>query len=460
MNTIPKLVIAGVSSNVGKTTVVTALTLLFKERGLKVRCFKCGPDYLDPTYHKRASGEESVTLDSWMMGTEGVKKTFAEASQGFDLCLIEGVMGLFDGTSADSEEGSTAQIAKILGAPVILVVDASGMARSFAALVKGFKSFDPDLNFAGVIGNRAGSSAHLDLLKKSLLNEIRFLGGILKGEVDKAFPSRHLGLMSARENLIDDQYFSYWKSHVEKTILLDEILALSKASGNEENKIEFPKTPSLKSVCRIAYALDDAFHFYYQENLLLLKEAGAELIPFSPLLDEKIPVDISALYFGGGYPEVYAKELSSNNSMISSIRNAASAGMPIYGECGGLIYMSEEIENTAGEKYPFLGLIKGAVKLHSKLQELGYVEVEFSEKTILGPRGLRFRGHQFRYSEILQASENQFHFLLRKRRSSNVESEGYGCKNILASYVHAHWASNPQIAVNLVNSAIEFKNEH
>lgn len=460
MNTVPRIVIAGVSSNVGKTTIITALTLLFREKGLKVRCFKCGPDYLDPTYHKRASAEESVTLDSWMMGTEGVKKTFLEASKGFDLCLIEGVMGLFDGTSAESEEGSTAQIAKILNAPVILVVDTSGMARSFSALVKGFMEFDPDLKFAGVIGNRAGSLSHLELLKKSLSSLTKFFGGMLKGDGDKEFPSRHLGLMSARDNLINDQYFSYWKNHLEKTISLEEILALSKDFGSDQINFEYSNAPSKKQTCKIAYALDDAFHFYYQENLRLLKEAGAELIPFSPLMDVRIPDDISALYFGGGYPEVYAKELSSNATMISSIREAANSGMPIYGECGGLIYMSEEIENTKGERFPFLGLVKGIVKLHSKLQGLGYVEVECSEKTILGPRGLRFRGHQFRYSEIKQTEENQCHYFMRKRRSSNVESEGFGRKNILASYVHAHWASNPQIAVNLVNSAMEFKNGH
>lgn len=451
---IPRLVISGVSSNVGKTTFISALAALFKERGLKVRCFKCGPDYLDPTYHKRNSGVESISLDSWMMGTKGVEEAFLRGADGFDLCLIEGVMGLFDGANPDNEEGSTAQIAKILKAPTVLLVDASGMARSFSALVNGFVDFDKELILKGVIANRIGSESHLELLKQTG-PKAEILGGILKGEICHAFPSRHLGLVSARDNLVSDESFEYWKRHVAFHLDLEKILDLARSAVPLFDKSQTKEKQVVKK-CRIAYAYDDAFHFYYQENLNLLIQEGAELVPFSPLSDNFIPENIDALYLGGGYPEVYAEKLSSNREMINSIKFAAQRGMPIYGECGGLIYMSSEL-HLAEKKYPLLGLIEGNIVLADKLQALGYVEVETNRRSILGPAGLRFRGHQFRYSFNECTEGNQKIFRLKKRRGKKTEEEGFNSDaNILATYVHAHWSSNTNIPRYFVESALHY----
>lgn len=448
--TIPRLVIAGISSNVGKTTVMVGLVRALRARGLKVGVFKCGPDYLDPTYHVRAAGAPCHNLDGWMMGREAVLSTFAHASQGADIAVIEGVMGLFDGASPTSGEGSTAEIAKWLQAPVLLVCDAGGMARSIAALAKGFSTFDPDLQISGLICNRLGSRGHLDLLRKATEGKPPVLGGLPK-EAALAFADRHLGLHSADRATVPEDVFVAWGDRVSEWCDVDAIVALAQSAP------ALPEIPAAARIvgegarCRIGLAFDEAFHFYYDDNLRRLERLGAELVRFSPIHDVRLP-DVDGLYFGGGYPEVHAEDLSRNLSMLKDVRSFAESQGPIYGECGGLMYLSNGIRTLDGTLHPMVGLIPGEAEMKDRLQALGYVEVETTDETMLGPAGLKFRGHQFRYSDFRLPAEVECTYHVRRRRGGEVFHEGYRQGHTLASYVHAHWASNPTLAQGFVRA--------
>ncbi|HEX5659767.1 MAG TPA: cobyrinate a,c-diamide synthase [Polyangiales bacterium] len=431
-----RLVIAGVSSNVGKTTVTVALTHALRARGLSVATFKCGPDYLDPTYHTLASGRPSHNLDGWMMGREAVIESFVEGARGADIALIEGAMGLFDGASPSSNEGSSAEIARWLQAPVLLVLDASGMARSVAALVHGYSTFDPDLRVGGVFANRVGSAGHLALLREA---SPLVLGGMAKASTEQ-FRSRHLGLHAADASLD----LSVWSTRLEELTDLDAIVALARQAPPLAS--EAPTLTSAPKRCRIGIAQDAAFSFYYPFNLRLLERCGAELVPFSPLSDRLPRVD--GLYFGGGYPELHAPALSANRALHADLH--AFSG-PIYGECGGLMYLSEAIVTLDGVRHGMAGLIPGEAIMQPKLGALGYVEVETATDTLLGEAGQRFRGHQFRYSRF-ETREPPGQYRLHTRRSGAITAEGYGRGSVLASYVHAHWASNPSLAEAFVRA--------
>jgi cobyrinic acid a,c-diamide synthase len=447
---IPRLVIAGTSSNVGKTTVMVGLVRALRARGLRVAVFKCGPDYLDPTYHVRAADAPCHNLDGWMMGCDAVLSTFTRASQGADIALLEGVMGLFDGASPTSDEGSTAEIAKWLQAPVLLVCDAGGMARSVAALARGFSTFDAGLQIAGLICNRIGSRGHLDLLRTATGGMPPVMGGLPK-EATLAFADRHLGLHRADRETVPEDVFVAWGDRVREWCDVDAIVALARAAP------ALPETPAMERIvvegarCRIGLAFDEAFHFYYDDNLRRLESLGAELVRFSPIRDAHLP-DVDGLYFGGGYPEVHAEDLSRNSSMRKDVAAFAEAQGPIYGECGGLMYLSGGIRTVDGVLHVMVGLIPGEAEMRDRLQALGYVEVETQDATLLGPSGLRFRGHQFRYSDFRLPAEAECVYSVRRRRGGEVFQEGYRRGNTLASYVHAHWASNPLLAQGFVQA--------
>lgn len=447
-----RLVVAATGSGAGKTTVTVGLIGALRARGLRVAAFKAGPDYLDPTYHRRAAGVISHNLDGWMMGREAVLATFARASRGFDIAVIEGMMGLFDSATPTGDEGSTAEIAKWLDAPVLLVADASGMARSIAAMADGYARFDPAARVAGVICNRVGSSGHLDLLRQAS-QRIPVVGG-LPGDSGIAFPERHLGLRIADETSVPEPLFQRCAGLAAEWFDLDAILSIAR-SAPALPSISKPQARSGDVRCAIGVAFDDAFHFYYEDNLRRLEELGARVVKFAPSRDRALP-EVDGLYFGGGYPEAAARELSSNAPMLEAIRAFAEAGRPIYAECGGLMYLSEGIRTLDGVSWPTAGLIPGIAVMSPRLQALGYVEVETRAPSILGPAGLRFRGHQFRYSALEGGAAGSIDKIYRVRPKWGAEfDEGYARANLLASYVHAHWASNPSIPEAIVAACVQ-----
>jgi cobyrinic acid a,c-diamide synthase len=447
---IPRLVVAGASSGSGKTTVTVALARAFRARGLSVAAFKCGPDYLDPTYHARATGRPSHNLDGWMMGREASLATFARAATGADVAIIEGVMGLYDGASPTSEEGSTAELAKWLAAPVVAVLDASGMARTVAALALGLAGFDPAVRLAGVICNRVGSERHLSLLREALAAP-PVLGGF-PARGDLAFPERHLGLRTADEGVLPEAHLDAWGAAAEEWLDLDALLALARSAPPLEAAAE-PR-PSAPERCRIGVAFDEAFHFYYEDNLARLTALGARLVRFSPLHDRQLP-EVDGLYLGGGYPEEHAAALAGNAAMRDAVRGFAASGRPVYGECGGLMALCEAIRTRDGATWPMLGLLPGTAVMQERLAALGYVEVETRAPTLLGHAGLRLRGHQFRYSVLEGVPDDQGRaYALRQRRDGTPALEGYARGSVLGSYVHAHWSSCPEAAAGFVESCL------
>ena len=446
----PRVVVAGTSSGAGKTTVTVGLCRALRARGLRVALFKCGPDYLDPTYHRRAAGAPSHNLDGWMMGREAVRATFLRASHGADIALIEGVMGLFDGASPTGDEGSTAEIAKWLDAPVLLVADVGGMARSLAALVAGFAGFDRDLRVAGVICNRIGSRGHLDLLRCAQ-SAPPIVGG-LPSEPELAFPERHLGLLTAHEDAVAESLFAAWGARAAEWLDLDAILQLSQAPLLARPAFSRGRERE-PDRCRIALALDDAFHFYYEDNLRRLESLGAELVPFSPTHDAHLPA-ADGLYLGGGYPELHAEALAANTEMRAAVATFARSGRPIYAECGGLMYLTRAIRTRDGRAHAMVGLFPCEAVMSDRLEALGYVEVALEADTPVGPAGTRFRGHQFRYSRLSEPADAiALGYSVRRPRGQEAFREGYRSgDNVLASYVHAHWASNPRVAEAFVAS--------
>ncbi len=451
-NEIPRLVVAGVSSGVGKTTFTVGLIRALRSRGLRVAVFKCGPDYLDPTYHARAAGSPSHNLDGWMMDREAVIATFVRASADADIAIIEGVMGLFDGASATDQSGSTAEIAKWLDAPVLLVVDASGMARSIAAVGRGFADFDRELRVAGLVCNRVGSKGHLGLLREAS-DRPPVIGGLPK-EVAAEFPERHLGLRTADESAVPDARFSRWGELVNEWCDLDEVISLAAKAGPLQTATPIAAAARRNSKCVIGVAYDEAFHFYYEDNLARLENAGARLIRFSPIRDARLPA-VDGLYLGGGYPEAHAAELERNAAMRRQIAEFASAGGVIHAECGGLMYLCSELQTLDARVYPMCGVVPARTVMCEGLQALGYVEVRTLSDSIFGPAGSAFRGHQFRYSRLeLLSPKMAPAFAIRRRRDGAALEEGFRLNNVIASYVHAHWASNPGMAEALVEACV------
>jgi cobyrinic acid a,c-diamide synthase len=450
---LPRLVVAGVASGVGKTTVAVGLIHAFRSRGLRVAAFKCGPDYLDPTYHTRAAASPCQNLDGWMMGRDSVQATFCRGSRNADFAIIEGVMGLFDGASPVGDEGSTGEIAKWLEAPVLLVVNAAGMARSIAALARGFAEFDEEISLAGLVCNRVGSRGHLELLRRAIGSPA--ILGALPEDTDLAFAERHLGLRTADQDALSERMIAGWGSHVAAWFDLDALLEIARSAPGLAGKVP-GDTGTVPTRFRLGVAFDEAFHFYYDENLRRLEELGAELVRFSPLRNERLP-EVHGVYLGGGYPELHAEALSANRGMRSDLAAFASRGGPIYAECGGLMYVSSGIRTSDGRLYPMVGLIPGEAVMCDRLQALGYVEVETQERSLLGEAGLRFRGHQFRYSELRGVPEDVPRiYSVRRRRSGEVLREGYRKGNVLASYVHAHWASNPLVPEGFAKGCLDY----
>jgi cobyrinic acid a,c-diamide synthase len=444
----PRLVIAGTASGVGKTTFTAGLCYALRRRGMRVAAFKCGPDYLDPTYLALATGRACQSLDGYMMGQGAVHRTFARAAASADIAIIEGMMGLFDGASATSIEGSSAEIARWLDAPVVLTCDASAMARSLGALVHGFASFEPGVHVAAVVCNGVASPGHRALLAAASPRPIL---GTLAPETSHTFPERHLGLRSASE-LGNDAWLTAWADRIEAQCDVAALIALAQTAPPLARAEELAQGPVR---CRIGIARDEAFCFYYDENLRLLEAAGAQLVFFSPLHDAELP-ELDGVYLGGGYPELHAAALAANRSMREALCGHAASGRPIYAECGGLMYASQAITTVDGERHPMLGLVAGTAEVQRTLQAIGYAEIETRAPSMLGPAGTRARGHQFRYSRLEGGVSNEL-YAIRTPASNNtiVAHEGYGAGAVLGSYVHLCFASSPSLAESIVAACAE-----
>jgi cobyrinic acid a,c-diamide synthase len=451
---IPTLIIGGTHSGSGKTTVTLAVLAALVRRGLRVQGFKVGPDFIDSGHQARVTGRPGRNLDTWLLPPPALARSFRAGAAGADLAVVEGVMGLFDGRGGGGEEeeaGSTADLARRWGLPVVLVVDAQGLARSIAPLVRGFATFDPEVTVAGVVANRVGSLRHYS---EYLLPGLR-LGaagvaiaplGYLARDPALAIPSRHLGLLTADEFAPDSRFWNTLADAAEATLDLDQMLALARP----------PRLPSAADgsltparPVRVGLARDAAFCFYYEDNLDLLRAAGAELVPFSPLGDCAIPEGVERIYLGGGYPEVFAERLAGNASMRASIRRYHAEGGAIYAECGGLMACARTLRDAGGQDFPMWDLIPARVTMRPRFAALGYVTVQADRPILLGPSGTQLRGHEFHYSTLEPFAPLPYATsLLRPGR--DPKPDGIQLGGLLAGYAHVHFGSNADAAGRLV----------
>ncbi|MEX2416729.1 MAG: cobyrinate a,c-diamide synthase [Paenibacillaceae bacterium] len=450
-----RLVVAGTGSGVGKTTATISLMAAFKQQGLQVQGFKCGPDYIDPTYHSAVTGRPSRNLDSWMFSEQVLREVLYRGSRNADLSIIEGVMGFFDGKEATSLRGSTAEISKLTDTPVLLIVDCGGMARSAAAVVKGFQLFEKDIRFAGVIANRVGSEGHYHLVKEAVEEACGIpVFGYLQKVPEIELPERHLGLVPSVERGDLDALFGRMGELAAQTIDLQGLLkatetspAVNRPTGLFQPKASYP--------VRIAVARDAAFHFYYEENLELLRAYGAELIFFSPLSGEVAPQSADGLYIGGGFPEEFASELAGQLDVLQSLKAAVREGKPVFAECGGFMLLTERMIQSDGSTHSMAGIIPGEVRMQHKLAALGYREISGLPGNFLLSDRDRARGHEYHYSTFHPYEEIKPAYHSKGLRKD--QPEGYAADNVIAGYTHIHFASCPSLVERWLNRCLEWR---
>jgi len=449
--------IAGTNSGVGKTSITLGLIRLFQKKNLSVQAFKVGPDFIDTGYHAFLSNKPAINLDSWMLSKDYNIENFLYYSKNNKISIIEGVMGLYDGFSTTDDDGSSALIAKWLKVPVILVVNASSMARSAAAIVKGFETFDPNINIVGVIFNHVSGENHYSYLSESVSHycNAKPLGYIPKNSF-KPLPSRHLGLVTIEDSNFEKNFFDEYAMILEKHINIDKLLSLTKYKTKIFNNIE-KKEKSLKKNIKIGVAKDKAFCFYYHDNIEILKKFGAEIIFFSPLNDKKLPDNLDALYFGGGYPELYSKELSANKQLLSEIKNFSEKKKIIYAECGGFMYLTKGIIDTHNNFFELVGIFDDIAVMNKKLSKLGYAEINIIQDTFFG-KNIKAKGHEFHYSHLKYNGEKLAKVYEVKMRKGLQKFEGYKLNNTVGSYIHLHFGSNLEIIKNLISFIENQKN--
>jgi cobyrinic acid a,c-diamide synthase len=471
---IPRILIAGDRSSAGKTTISIGIMSVLRDMGYRVQPFKVGLDFIDPSYHNEVTGRYSRNLDGYLMSEDAVHEVYSHAIKDADIAVIEGVRGLYEGLEATSDIGSTAQIAKILKCPVILAINARSITRSTAALVSGYKSFDPELNIVGVILNNIGSQRHAEKAKTAIetYTDVPVIGVIPRNDSMK-ISMRHLGLipaMEGRRRLADfDENLVRIRSIIKEGIDIDRFISL--AGGAQPLPVPhfniFEPAASGKSV-KIGVAMDEAFNFYYRDNLELLELAGADLVYFSPVNDNALP-KVDGLYIGGGYPELFSQELEDNESMRDDIKAASKEGLPIYAECGGLMYLTQEITtNVAGTgnyhmaemkggTFSMVGAIPGRTLMGHK-RVVSYNVGSFVRDNIIGKAGASFIGHEFHHSEIVDIPENT-DFAIRLTRGTGIKGDldGINVGNTLAAYAHLHAASYTDFAGSFVDFCFDRK---
>ena len=521
---IPRIVIAGASSNVGKTTITAGLIAAFRQKGLTVQPFKCGPDYVDPSYHERAAGRPCRNLDTWMLSDSQLLESFARACQDADIAVIEGVMGLYDGSDWHDERGSTAQIAKLLNAPVLLVFDISGSARSAAAGVLGYKSFDLAVAIRGVVLNFAGSEGHALGCAGAIQSATSLpMVGWLPREMQLQIPERHLGLVPGGEQVDSDALIAQMTAAVTARFDIDGIASMARAAvarvGAPTAGAEAASTRADRGVSGdwaapsvpahllsvndgdagrargaspaasrrpvLAVARDEAFCFYYPENLELLAEAGAEVEFFSPLRGERPSPQAAGVYLGGGYPELHGEALASNTALWQTLNEMHAADKPIYAECGGFMVLTQGLTDASGHTWKMAGLLPGITRMNGRLAALGYRHVTALRPNLLAVPGESLRGHEFRYSSwVADSSGAPAAAALSPTAALSPQAElnppaavnitaawnptpawevkgtrgkvpedgvGYVRGNLLASYLHVHFGQRRDLAQRFVS---------
>ena len=471
---IPRIIIAGTSSGVGKTSVTLGILHKFKTLGFKIQSFKVGPDFIDPAYHTFVTNNPCYNLDSWMMGEKGVINTFEKYTRGKDIAVIEGVMGLFDGAEGKSDYASTAQIAKILDSPIILVIDASKAARSIAAVAYGFMNFDKGLKIKGIILNKIASNKHFSLIKEAFDNNIKIpIVGIVYKNQEFTLSERHLGLIPTAE--LDNKR----KKKIQNSIGAisdfldsDKLTTLMMPLKYEKKLKKIDKVNNYQQKnLKIAVALDNSFNFYYQENLDILQKKGAELIFFSPLNDTYLPEEINGILLGGGFPEILSKDLTKNQSMMKSIKKLAENEIPLFAECGGLMYLTKsikeglhrykennenvEVKENSQKTYKMIGLIDATTRMTNQLT-LNYTQGKILNESFLFEKVKNIRGHEFHYSKIENIHhDTRYSYYLDKGIGISEKKDGIIVYNTIASYTHLHF-SNSKLPINFVLNCKKF----
>ena len=447
-----RVMIAAISSGSGKTTVTCGILQALVNRKLKVASFKCGPDYIDPMFHSKVIGARSRNIDSFFNDENTVKYLVDKNSQNADISVIEGVMGFYDGLAGISTKASSYDVARITGTPVILLINCKGMSVSILPIIKGFKEYMKDSNIQGVILNQMPKMLYPEI-KKSIEENLNLkVLGYVPNLKDLVIESRHLGLVTPDEIKDLKEKLNELADILEETLEIDEIINL--ADKSKDLIYNKPEIHKLEGNIRIAVALDEAFCFYYEDNIELLKEMGADIVYFSPLKDERIPDNIHGIIFGGGYPELYAKELSLNKTMIESVKSTVYNGLPCVAECGGFMYLHESMEDDKSQPYDMVGLIKGKAYKTPKLNRFGYIKLTALEDNFLCKKGEEIAGHEFHYWDSTNCGSSfKAQKPLRKRNWECINIT----ENLFAGYPHVHYYSNMQFPYNFLKKCISYK---
>ena len=491
----PRFVLAGTNSGVGKTTFTLGLMAALQQCGLRVQGYKAGPDYIDPSYHTAVTGRVSRNLDTWMLSKEAVMEIYLRSSVDADVSVIEGVMGFYDGKDPKSNAGSTAELSTVLQAPVVLIVNVGKMARSAAAIVKGFQCLDETVHIAGILVNHVGSHNHFELVKDAIEQECAVpVLGYLPKRTDIQIPGRHLGLIPAIERGELRPLFDSLAEAMEQTVDLDGLLAAARSAPDlmDPSPVLFraPKAEAAgdggsrhchraDNPIKIAIAKDAAFNFYYPENLELLEHYGAQLLYFSPLAGELIPDEADGLYLGGRFPEEFAGRLSEHQMLLEQVHHHIADGLPTFAECGGYMFLSQSITDLSGSTYPMVGLLPVKVTMQPRLAALGYREVTALTDSILFEAGEKARGHEFHYSAAepvpfarrqgSRAQRDGIALTTDRGSSANLDAayqvtgrfgykpDGFVWRNMVAGYTHLHFASNPRMASRFVASCRNYR---
>lgn len=447
----PRLLVAAPASGGGKTTVTLGLLQALVDAGQRVQAFKCGPDYIDPGHHARVTGRPSHNLDTWMIGPEASRELFCHYAAAADVAVIEGVMGLFDGRGGEETlAGSSADAARLLQAPVLLVLDVRAQAASAAAVALGFREYHPEVTVTGVILNRVGSARHAEMVRAAVERRAGLpVLGALPREEGVTVPERHLGLVTAEEAGLRAVYRragELVRGHVD----LDRVLAVARSAPPLTAPAAglFADRP-LRSR-RVAVARDAAFGFLYAANLDLLRAAGAAVECFSPLADEPVPEACDLLYLPGGYPELHAAALAGAGRFRASALAHAERRGRIYGECGGLMLLGRELLDLEGVRHPMLGLLPLSTRMTGRRRSLGYVEATAARDSLLAPAGAAWRGHEFHYSAVEPDAGAESCWTLRKSLAAESTADGWQRGTTLAGYLHTHFAAAPALLNRLL----------